>query len=302
MIEQITHRNHVVPKCVSKHFTNADGYLHGFLKDENRYVRRVPKRMFVEEDYYTQTDEQGRQSDKVERALQRLESAAAPVLNQIILTARAGHRPCLEPRERAIWDQFFFTQRKRVPDQHRQSGIYDSFESRLRELIADYERAQGSVPVDQKQKLLEPATVQRLMHNARAEAVILHGGPAIPVLAGRGLAVGLVKPGAGAFLLGSFPILKLTPSHTNNLASHDVESWFCIAPDVIVGPGYEAGTESFVTIEDGEIVKALNLEIARQSSVVAGSSRMRVKEVIDLLSEAEIRHGSNAAGTDGRGT
>lgn len=99
--------------------------------------------------------------------------------------------------------------------------------------------------------------------------------------------MGFIKPGAGRFVLGSFPVLKLTPEHTTSLASHDVESWLTIAPDVIVGAGLAAGSESLVHIENADTVLELNLLIAKQSSVVAGSSRLAVQELIGKLRDIE---------------
>jgi hypothetical protein len=90
---QITRNNHVVPRCICKNFVDGQGYLHGFLKRENRYVRRAPRRMFVEVDYYTQFDPNGLPLDRVERDLQRLESVAGPILKQIVERARAKQFP-----------------------------------------------------------------------------------------------------------------------------------------------------------------------------------------------------------------
>ena len=57
------------------------------------------------------------------------------------------------------------------------------------------------------------------------------------VITGRGLAVVPIPNPKKSFVLGSQPVLKLTPSESNDLSDPRVELWLAVAPDVMVGVG-----------------------------------------------------------------
>jgi hypothetical protein len=280
---QITRNNHYVPICLSKRFRGDDGYLRGFIRLEARFVRRVPRKMFVEWDYYTQVLPDGAILDHVERALQVVEGRTGPVLKKIIAAARAGRTPSLTREERAQWDMFFQTQRRRVPDQHSTTGLWDDFESSVRQWIREYEEKRGPVAPEVIERLLSTGGLAGLKHNARAESVVRGAGEVLRVLAQRGLAVVCAPSGGARFILGSHPVVKLTPEHTTDLRSHEVESWLAIAPDVMVGPGLAAGTEALAIVTDVEQVHEVNDSVARQSSIIAGTCHGDVRIVVERL-------------------
>jgi len=101
----------------------------------------------------------------------------------------------------------------------------------------------------------------------------------LSVIAGRGLAVVRIPHPKKSFVLGSRPVLKLTPPETNDLSDPRVELFLAIAPDVMVGVGPLDQGEVIVDISDKN-VRLTNESVCTQSSQITGRS----KELIASLS------------------
>lgn len=283
----LSRNHHYVPKCLSKHFVSPKGFLHGYIVGERRFVRRVPKKMFCEQDLHAQVDRAGRVDDLVEQEVGKIETVAAPIIRRVIDAARASRHPGLNPLERANWDKFFYLQWKRVPDFFKRSGIHQELNKPLEDLIAEYEQEVGVLSDDQRAIWLRPEQAARFRQNVRAKTIARLNEPALNVLASRGLAVVRFKAGE-RLLLGSNPVVKLAPGHTSDLRRHEVEAWLPIAPDVMVGVGTDPGTELYV--EPGDIKSAgeINDAILRQSSIIASSSQDGLYPTISRLAANSV--------------
>ncbi|MEN3149559.1 hypothetical protein ABCW43_19845 [Neorhizobium sp. IRAMC:178] len=82
-----------------------------------------------------------------------------------------------------------------------------------------------------------------------------------------------------SFVLGSRPVVKLTPPESNDLRDPRVELWLAIALDIMVGVGPPEQHEIIVDISDKN-VRLINESVLVQSSQIVGRS----KELIASLS------------------
>ncbi|VAX18283.1 hypothetical protein MNBD_NITROSPINAE03-1360, partial [hydrothermal vent metagenome] len=109
-------RHHFVPKMLLKRFTDDDGYLYVFDKDQpkNNIERRSPKGVFWGPYFYTSRTVDGTKDTTLEDDFSKLESDTDPIIKKIVRQARKGESPNLTEEEKKTWDRFFYTQWKRT--------------------------------------------------------------------------------------------------------------------------------------------------------------------------------------------
>ncbi|MFP5078683.1 DUF4238 domain-containing protein [Rhizobium sp. YIM 134829] len=104
-----------MPRMLQSHFA-VDGNL--FVFDRKRAEKGVwrtgPGNLLVASHLYTETAYDGEKDSSMEKELSILEGNAAPVIEAIVETARAGRAPKLTFHEKGSWDRFFIQQWSRV--------------------------------------------------------------------------------------------------------------------------------------------------------------------------------------------
>lgn len=86
-----THKEHYVPKCYLKHFTDHTGYLHIYDRKQKKFIKRKPKSICYKEHCYetewklqNPTNKQYMLENEIETILQQQESEFAPIIDKII--------------------------------------------------------------------------------------------------------------------------------------------------------------------------------------------------------------------------
>lgn len=95
----------------------------------------------------------------------------------------------------------------------------------------------------------------------------------------RGITILTVTRPNKRFIIGSRPVVKLTKRGRTDLSDRNVEMWLPIAADVAVGAGRGDGGISLFHVDDGAVIRHLNLAIASQSRTIAASSATLVRSI-----------------------
>jgi len=94
----------------------------------------------------------------------------------------------------------------------------------------------------------------------------------------RGISILKARP-KKSFLIGSNPIVKLTPPETGDISDKRVEVWFPIAADLAMGLGDRRGAITVINNVADNIIRAINICIARQISIIGGRDAALVKSI-----------------------
>ncbi|MDF2797436.1 MAG: hypothetical protein K0R85_180 [Devosia sp.] len=127
----------------------------------------------------------------------------------------------------------------------------------------------------------DDAELERMNRNAMIGSLASSGENVLKVLGGRGLAIIRTTKLTKSFVLGSRPVVKLTPPGTTELSDHSVEMWLPVAPDVAVGVGREPGEELLFDAPD-RFVRGLNEAVLEQSSMLVARSEDLLKSLCRL--------------------
>ncbi len=286
-IESGPKRHHFVPKMLQKQFTNVEGGLWTF--DHRRPAKGVwcgkMDALLLQGHLYSHVREDGSKETELESWFSQLESETAPIVEKIIMQARTWKQPGLTNTERECWDFFFYQQFRRVPDLYDSLLTAEQHKVQVEKFLDEFDRNVRPLTHTERRDLLDPKTLARAYRNLRVSSLKTGSDNVLSVIAGRGLAVVRIPNPKKSFVLGSRPVLKLTPPQTTDLSDPRVELWLAIAPDVMVGVGPLDQGEVIVDISDKN-VRLMNESICTQSSQIVGRS----KELIASLSRFVGRH------------
>lgn len=274
-------RHHYVPQMLLRRFTNEDGKLYCCRKEEPSTIfPTAPQKVFLESFLYMQRDEQGKTDTSVERSLADLEGKANEVIEKIVRTARSGVNPGLTLGEKEIWDEFLCKQWGRLPIKREEAVSDDSLYEKC---LEDFEYERRPLTDYERYWFSDPKRKERIMENSWIKSTELSGGKLIQVLRDKGLCVAAIRNPKKSFVIGSNPIIKITPPGHTRLDDPVVEALLPIAYDVIVTPGFSRGEENLVDANDSDHIRQINEAMFRQSDIIAGRSH----ELIRSLSRRE---------------
>lgn len=258
-----------------RRFENESGHLYFFNKNvqEKGVMESTSKNLFVQKHLYSLVEKDGIKDITLEKYYAHIEDQANQIIEKIVTAARAGKSPNLSATEKDQWDNFVYHQWGRVPDAHDSLGTLVDFEDTLKRSIKEFEAIYRPLTDKERASLEEPKTLARLRHNARVKAMASTSIKVIEALGLRGLGVAVITRPNKSFVIGSFPVVKLTNPGMTHLAHPSVELWLPIASDIAVSPAGEQGTEPVVSLTDASHIRALNEAVFRQSTVIAGRSR-----------------------------
>ena len=117
------------------------------------------------------------------------------------------------------------------------------------------------------------------MRNVRVDSLKQLSGNVMGVLERRGIGILQVRRPKKSFIVGSRPVVKLTPGGRTDLEDTVVEMWMPIASDVAAGVGLGGGRISLFFLDAEKPIRQLNAAIASQSSIIAAASRALVRSV-----------------------
>ncbi|VAX18350.1 hypothetical protein MNBD_NITROSPINAE04-21, partial [hydrothermal vent metagenome] len=126
--------------------------------------------------------------------------------------------------------------------------------------------------------LRNPDYSDRIKQNAKVDALKKDSINILDVLNNKGLGITRISSANKSFIIGSFPVLKLTNDGRTHLSDPTVEAWLPIAHDIIVTPALEKGEEKLVALND-KSVRRLNMLFAKQSTTIAGRSEKLIRSL-----------------------
>jgi hypothetical protein len=281
IIMSFTKRQHFVPQMLLRRFVNTDGRLYFFNKNfpEKRVLASPPKDVFVQNHIYTERDKHGNKDNSLEEMYAEIEGQANGIIEKIIVAARAKQTPNLSLDERAAWDLFFYYQFKRVPDFYNNIKIMANFEQHMAAALIEFESKFRPLTDEERREFQNPNNLERIKKNALISSLSDPGSEVQETLSRKGLGVGVITKPNKSFIIGSFPVVKLTYPGRENFNDPSVEVWFPISPDVAVTPIPEQGIEKIVQITGAHHVRAINLAISGQSTIIAGHSKALIESL-----------------------
>ncbi|PCJ61513.1 MAG: hypothetical protein COA65_00705 [Rhodospirillaceae bacterium] len=263
-------RNHFIAQMLSRRFTDENGKLYFFDKrfPEKGVQPVTPKNIFVVGNLYTQHYEDGDKDTSLEKMFADLEGTADTIIRKILGAARTRELPDLTPIEKSNWDRFFYYQWKRVPDMHNNVFGPEQFQKLIHTKLENFE-ATRPLTIDEHAKLHSQKTLDRLIQNAKVQAIARLGEEVLQMFQSKGLVTTIIQKPEKSFVIGSNPIVKPTsPSRSRTADS----IWFPIAHDVVVAHDSFSGKEKLVEITEDSHIRAINKATFNQSTTIAGRS------------------------------
>lgn len=274
-------RHHFVPTFLIRNFAGTDGLVWFMDKESGQTLPepRNPNKVLFRSHLYTAVDVAGSKDVSQEIAFGLLENAAAPVVKRIVKAARVGRVPGLTAQEKETWDSFLYEQWRRVPDLRKSLFTPEFLQSIIDESVSDYRNHYGPLGERDHAFLNDDIAISRMKENALVAALGRRSHSVLQVLAKRSLAVLVIQRTRKSFILGSRPVIKLTPDPETNLEHPSVEMWLPVAPDVAVGIGQPGQKELLIHAPD-DWVRRLNLAILAQSTQAVSQSFALISSLV----------------------
>lgn len=274
-------KHHFVPQMLLRRFCDDGGKLWYFNKKAIHLgvTSGRPEALFYEKHFYT-VNEGGVRDTSLESYFSQLEGAANTVIEKICNAALAGKQPGLSVEEKKVWDLFLYFQWKRTPDSISSAMSLTDFERLLAESVAEFEQRYRPITSEERERILSEAGKKRLRENARVKAIGDPGAEVQTVLNNMGIVIAVIRKPNKSFVIGSRPIVKLTPRGETRLGQPDVEAWLPIAANVAVCVIPGKGKEIVMTLNDDSWLRGFNSAILRESTQIAGRSEALIKSLV----------------------
>lgn len=121
-----------------------------------------------------------------------------------------------------------YHQWKRSPDFYEKIATLEDFDSTLQKTIEKFEATRRPLTDEERALVTSPEGKARLMQNARVGALLEPGQIVLDVIGSHGLGIARIKLPNKSFIVGSFPVVKLTYPGTPHLAHPTTEVWLPI--------------------------------------------------------------------------
>ncbi|MGB0694876.1 MAG: DUF4238 domain-containing protein [Rhodospirillaceae bacterium] len=275
-------RHHYVPQLILRRFADDAGKLFFFDKrrPEDGIKSSTIGNLFVENYLYSIKEESGDKDATLETELASLEGAAEKIIKKIENATLVNKVPQLSSVEKKLWDFFFYIQWKRTPDNFAKIFSEIDFEITLREAIKDFEQRLRPLTSEQRKELENPIVLKRIKHNAKANAIRSDAKDVLDVIGNKGLAIIRIGALNKSFIIGSYPIVKLTLPGRSHLSDPTVEVWFPISPRVAISPAYLRGECRVIPIKSVAEIRHINVSVAKQSTIIASKSEKLISSLL----------------------
>lgn len=264
-----------------KNFCDESGNLWHFNKKAPKLGVKSgpPHSIFYETHLYT-LEERGLKDTSLETYFSKLESSVNVIIDKICVAARKMKPPQLSAQEKGDWDQFFYFQWMRTPDTINSTVSDAEFEKWLVSSLDKFERVVRPLSDQERNDILAEQAKKRIRKNANVQAIANPAPLTQTALQGMGIAVAVLPKQKKSFVIGSRPVVKLTPPGETRLGQPGVEVWLPIAADVAVCMVPGKGTELVVPLNDDGQLRKLNMSILSQSTMIAGRSKALIHSLI----------------------
>lgn len=264
---------HTVPRMLAQRFADRDGKLYFSRKNSSRgeVHSSNAKKLFRDKYIYTSVNRDGDRDMSLESYYDKLETAMSPILDVVLDRIRNGVLPVFTAKQRGVFDTFLYHQWKRVPDFHTSFIPSPSPEVIARHYVPLLGNGLTELPQTEVFNLFEKNTINRVIQQAKVKALANNSPVVLKELGSMNIgALHITKPNK-AFIIGSQPVIKLTPDEDSSLRHSKVEIWLPISSDVAICLGRHPH-EQIMKNPDDLVVRKINLTILKQSSMIAGCS------------------------------
>lgn len=272
--------HHFVPEMILNGFTDDAGWLHWCRLNEHPIAIRPARasELFYKKHLYSTVSEAGIKDPAMERQLSGLESAAAEVVSEMIEEARAGRPATFSAAQKHVWYLFLLMQWRRTPETQRavasDAEVMEMLDEALEEL-----RTELPTRRDKIDALATPEAKARILRNVRVNALGQLSINVMQVLERRGITVLRIQNPKKKFVVGSRPVVKITPRGHTDLNDPIVEMWLPVASDIAAGVGNAEGGVNLLFLSDDAPIRQLNSAVAAQSSIIAAASPALVRSL-----------------------
>ena len=271
MSNKAPHRNHYVPRMVQRNFINENGGLYfwrrGMAVGEVRSAK--PSNLFVEDNLYTIVDKEGARDHSIELWFGRLETLAAPFIQQFLNIVRHGMTPIMDPTHWDLWHIYNYHAQKRTVAWHKRFLKRDDLLAVMQEVASEQQWSEHLRAWE-----ADPEDTLREMNNARiASQADRMPEDLLEEFRNRGLVI-YVAPPQTSFILGDDMSANAMVSSLGGASgAHEVQ-FMPIGPDVAVGYCDTRGV--YVDHLGARDVRRMNEAMAKQSYLIAGRSHAQI--------------------------
>jgi hypothetical protein len=272
-------RHHFISQMQLRRFTGPTGEIFSFNKSspEKGVLKSAPINLFVKRHLYSSIAKDGTKNTELEKQYSKIESAADPVINNLITYANKGRIYALLPSVREAWNKLYYVQFGRVPDLHRK--LFNEFDAIFEREIIKFERNVRRLTADERISFRDPKVKSIIEQNARVKSLGTFEGDVLDFIRARGIFVGVVSVPGEELIIGSYPIIALTAADGAPANARGV--WLPIAPNVAVSPSNTRSDQLQVWSEPG-VVQKINEKAFQQSTIIAGRSRSLIASLVGL--------------------
>ncbi|EHJ95003.1 DUF4238 domain-containing protein [Agrobacterium tumefaciens] len=265
------HRHHYVPRMVQRNFKNESGGLYFWRRGMNNgYVRITkPSNLFVEDHLYTIIDKNGARDHSIEHWFGRLETLAAPFIQEFLNIVRHGLTPIMNRTHWDLWHTYVYHAQKRTVAWHKRFLKPEDLLAVIKEIASEQQWLEHI-----KAWETDPKNTLREMNNARIAA---QADPMPDEMMEEFRNLGLViyvAPPKTSFILGDDMSGDALISSRGEMTGARRVQFMPIAPDVAVGYCDTRGVHTdHLTAMD---VRRMNEAMAKQAYLIAGRSKAQI--------------------------
>lgn len=271
-------RHHIIPKFLLNNFTDENGNL--YFYNGKDVVNTSIKDGFIRKNFYAQRGQDGHRNFDAETKLSKSESKSAPIINKIIEAGRKRNCPGLTDSERNLLDKFFVIQWMRTPIMR--DTVMPDLQKGYRNILDDFEREKRPLIPSERSELTEETEMKRRIYNAHVQCVPIPSEEVLQCLKIKGIGLCVITNPKKSFIIGDFPIIKITSQGSTQLSDPTVEVWLPISYDIILAYAAFYNPENLIFEDRMERIREINRTVAKQSNVIAGRSELLVKSLVSL--------------------
>jgi hypothetical protein len=277
-------RHHSVPEMLQRRFADQREMLWFFDKlRPNLGVRSTTSNsLFVRHRQYTFKHSDGRRDWSLEVRYSQLEGYMNVLIERIVPEVIGGKYPKLTPNERALLDLYLYEQWRRVPELYDKLISDSEFVALIQQSLDEYEQQIRPLTSAEREGFMSAAYLKAERQRVRVLSLSHTTGTSLAALSTKGLFFARTAKNR-SFLLGSSPVIKLTPLDQSDLSHPNVEVWLAIDPNVAIVLAANNGLNRNITIS-AEQVRHINRVIAKESEIFAARDKALVASIAKGLS------------------
>lgn len=279
-------RQHIVPKFLVREFCDESGMVFSARAGSADVVRLRPENIFVERDVYTHASS-GLDIYRLESTYSELETQAAEILKNITSSVLNGLVPEISVPARRLVSLFLYQQMRRVPQHFRRLASPSLVLESVTESLAEYKALRPDNQPPSDDIFLSPLFLAQTRQKAIVDTLLQVNSRHVDIINSRGIRFIKIDETNCSFAITDHPTLRLASPHSTRLDDPEVEIWAPISSKVAI-LSYGRSDCPFVMDLNKPLVRRINENMCRQSSVVASCSRELTRSLSRFLSQPSL--------------